>query len=233
MKKERLLISCLMIMLATLILMTGFFGRIDYENKSRYAFVATDMNDLKAHGLDTPEYCNRLKDSGSYVVTVHPLTLKGLQESGRLSLITYSSLSINQDVISQQIREALGRYPMKSENLVAVVTDVQLQSFMERELSYRYTDYTHAVLEDGTTKVFAFQNLTSENDLIIGYDDSELQFITDMGMKAAIVYPSYTFVNDSYPQYFKEFVIFALFVVLFLGEYILNFKMYLYILFLR
>ena len=28
-----------------------------------------------------------------------------------------------------------------------------------------------------------------------------------MGMKAAIVYPSYTFENASYPQYFKEFVI--------------------------
>ena len=99
MKKERFLISGLMILLATLILMTGFFARIDYEKKSRYAFVATDMEDLKAHGLNTREYYTRLKDCGSYVVTVHPLTVKGLQEAGRLKLISYSSLSINQDVI--------------------------------------------------------------------------------------------------------------------------------------
>ena len=165
------------------------------------------MEDLKAHGLNTREYYTRLKDCGSYVVAVHPLTVKGLQEAGRLKLISYSSLSINQDVISQQIRDALGDYPMQPNNLVAVVTDADLQNFMAQELSYRYTDYTHAVLADGSAAVFGFLNLTLDNDLIVGYDNSELDFINSMGMKAAITYPSYTFENVSYPKYFKEFVI--------------------------
>lgn len=206
MKKERLLISCLVILLTTLILLTGFFGRISFEGSSRYAFVATDMGELQEYQLNTVEALQQFQDAGSHVVKIHPLTVKGLQESGRINLISYSSLSINQDVISQQIRAALGSYPMKAENLIAVVTDPALQGFLGQELSYRYTDYTSAFLEDGTTMVIAFQNLTQENDLIVGYDYGELELISQAGMKAAVVYPSYTFENPVYPKYFKEFV---------------------------
>lgn len=206
MKKERLLIAILMIALSTAILFTGVFGRISYETKSRYAFVATDMNELKVRGLDTDDYLQKLKAAGSHVVTVHPLTVKGLQKEGRLRLISYSSLFITQDVIFQQIQNALGNYAMKSESMIAVVTDPALQSFMESELSYRYTDYTNVFLEDGTTMVFAFQNLTAENDLVVGYDYKELGLIGQAGMKASVVYPSYSFENSVYPKYFKEFV---------------------------
>ncbi len=206
MKKERVIMSCFVMMLTTLILLTGFVGRMNYEGTSRYAFVATDMNELREYQLNTVEELQRFGDAGSHVVKVHPLTVKGLQKSGRLNLISYSSLSINQDVISQQIRAALGSYPMKSENLIAVVTDPALQGFLGQELSYRYTDYTSSFLEDGTTMVFAFQNLTQENDLIVGYDYEELELISQAGMKAAVVYPSYTFENPIYPKYFKEFV---------------------------
>ena len=206
MKKERLLISGLVIVLTTLILLTGFFGRIGYEKSSRYAFVATDMDELQSYQLNTLEQLQHFYDAGSRVVTVHPLTVKGLRNDGKLDLISYSSLSINQDDISRQIREALGNYPMKGENLVALVTDTSLQGFISQELSYRYTDYTNAFLEDGTTMVIAFQNLTQENDLIVGYDYKELELIKQAGMKAAAVYPSYTFENSVYPKYLKEFV---------------------------
>ncbi len=206
MKKERVIISCLVILLTTLILLTGVVGRINFEGSSRYAFVAADMKELQEYQLNTVEELQRFRDAGSHVVKVHPLTMKGLQESGRLDLISYSSLSINQDVISQQIRAALGSYPMKAENLIAVVTDPALQGFLGQELSYRYTDYTSAFLEDGTTMVIAFQNLTQENDLIVGYDYKELELIAQACMKAAVVYPSYTFENPVYSKYFKEFV---------------------------
>lgn len=206
MKKERVWISCLVILLTTVILLTGFIGRLNYEAGSRYAFVASDMNELKAYGLDNPEQLQRFYDVGSHVVKVHPLTVKGLRNSGKLDLISYSSISINQDAISQQIRDTLGSYPMQSDNLIAMVTDSDLQAFLKQELSYRYTDYTSAYLEDGTTMIIAFQNLTQENDLIVGYDYKELELISQAGMKAAVVYPSYTFENPVYPKYLKEFV---------------------------
>ncbi len=207
MKKERFLISGLVIVLTTLILLTGFFGRIGYEKSSRYAFVATDMDELQTYQLNTVEQLQRFYDAGSRVVTVHPLTVKGLRNDGKLDLISYSSLSINQDDISRQIRDALGNYPMKGENLVALVTDSSLQGFIASELSYRYTDYTNAFLEDGTTMVVAFQSLTQDNDLVVGYDYSELELIKQAGMQSAVVYPSYTFESSVYPKYLKEFVI--------------------------
>lgn len=206
MKKERLLIVGLVIMLSTLILLTGFFGRIGYEQSVRYAFVATDMDELTDYQLNHAEQLQSFDDVGAHVVTVHPLTVKGLRNDGKLDLISYSSLAINQDDISRQIRDALGNYPMKGENLIALVTDPALQGFIAQELSYRYTDYTNAFLEDGTTMVFAFQNLTQQNDLIVGYDYAELNLIKQVGMNAAVVYPSYTFENAVYPKYLKEFV---------------------------
>ena len=206
MKKEKVWLASVIAFLMTVILLTGFVGRISYESQNRNAFLASNMTSLKAHGKNTIEALVALRDAGSQVVTVDPLTIKGLQEAGRLELISYSSLSINQDVISQEIRSVLGDYPMQPENLVAVVPDAALGQFLTAELSYRYTDYGRYVLGDGQTTVFAFSNLTAENDLIAGYDYDELALIEYAGMKAAVTYPSYTFENPVYPQYFKQFI---------------------------
>ena len=206
MKKERVWIATLIATVMTLILLTGFVQRIAYETDSRKFFVSCDMANLKEQGKNTQEALQTLQDAGAGVVTVEPMTVKGLQEAGRLELITYSSLFINEDDISRQIRESLDGYPMKNENLVAVVRDASLREFMSLELSYRYSDYTNRFLEDGETMVFAFQNLTHENDLIVGYDYQDLALIESVGMKAAVVYPSYTFEHSVYPKYFNEFV---------------------------
>ncbi len=206
MKKERIWIAGLVAVVMTLILLTGFTQRIVYETGSRNVFVSADMTNLKQQGKNTQEALNVLQDAGADIVTLEPLTVKNLNTSGRLELITYSSLFINEDDISRQIREALGDYPMKPENLVAVVRDSSLREFMSLELSYRYTDYTNRFLEDGETMVFAFQDLTHDNDLIVGYDYLDLALVESVGMKAAVFYPSYTFENPIYPKYFNEFI---------------------------
>lgn len=206
MKKERIWIAGLVAVVMTLILLTGFTQRIVYETGSRNIFVSADMTNLKQQGKNTQEALGILQDAGADVVTLEPLTIKSLNKDGRLELITYSSLFINEDDISRQIREALGDYPMESDNLVAVVRDSSLREFMSLELSYRYTDYTNRFLEDGETMVFAFQSLTYHNDLIVGYDYLDLALVESVGMKAAVFYPSYTFENPIYPKYFNEFV---------------------------
>lgn len=206
MKRERVWIAGLIAVVMTMILLTGFVQRMVYETKSRKFFVSCDMTNLKEQGKNNAESLNALQEAGAGVVTVEPLTVKGLQEAGKLELITYSSLFINEDDISRQIRESLDGYPMQNENLVAVVRDTSLREFMSMELSYRYTDYTNRFLEDGETMVFAFQNLTRDNDLIVGYDYLDLALIESVGMKAAVVYPSYTFEHSVYPKYFNEFV---------------------------
>lgn len=206
MKKERVWIAGLIAVVMTLVLLTGFVQRMIYEENSHGVYVSTDMKDLKQKGKNNLEALALLQEAGSNVVTVEPMTIKSLNEEGRLELITYSSLAINEDDISRQIKEALGDYPMSPENLVAVVTDPSLREFMSLELSYRYTNYTNRFLEDGQTMAFAFQNLTKENDLIVGYDYLDLALIENSGMKAAAVYPSYTFENPVYPKYFNEFI---------------------------
>ncbi len=206
MKKERIWIAGFIAAVMTFILLTGFVQRIVYETGSRSVFVSADMTNLKQNGKNTTEAMALLQEAGSKVVTVEPMTVKGLQESGRLELISYSSLSINEDEISRQIRDALADYTMASDNLIAIVTDPSLREFMSLELSYRYTDYTNRFLEDGETMVFAFQNLNHDNDLIVGYDYLDLALLENTGMKAAVVYPSYTFENPIYPKYFNEFI---------------------------
>lgn len=205
MKKERFWIAGLAIFLSTLILLGSFFTRVTYETDSRQAFVSVDINNLKQHGKNTLEHLARLKDAGAKVVTVEPLTVKGLSEAGRLELISYSSLAISDNPLFSQIQEALAEYPLKPENRIAIVRDASLWEYMEQELSYRYTDYKSEFLEEQGAMVFAFTNLTSENDLIVGYDYLELALIREANMSAAIVYPSYTFESPVYPQYFKEF----------------------------
>lgn len=206
MKKERVWIAGVLLFFMTLILLTGFVQRIQYEQKSRYAFVSADMKNLKSIEKNTVEALTTLSDAGTQLVTVDAMTIKGLKAEGRLELISYSSLAINEDVISQQIRNALGDYQMKPENLIAIVTDTALGEFLRMELSYRYTDYTYRLLEDGQTMIFAFQSLTQENDLIAGYDYGDLDLIQRADMKAAVIYPSYSFENPVYPKYFKEFI---------------------------
>ncbi len=204
MKKEKIWLASVVIVLMSAILLTGVFGRIGYESKNHYAFLSVNMENLTANEKNNEESLAVLHDAGARVVTVKPLTIKGLQEAGRLELISYSSLSINQDAISQEISTALGDYPMQKDNLIAVCRDVALGEFLNAELSYRYTNYRATLLADGQTRIFAFQNLTAENDLIAGYDYGELLLIQNSGMKAAIEYPSYTFENPVYAQYFKQ-----------------------------
>ncbi|MBO5407949.1 MAG: hypothetical protein J6A61_00870 [Clostridia bacterium] len=204
MKKEKLWLASVVAVLMTAILLTGFIGRLSYETQSQYAFVSANMANLTANGRNNEDSLTKLRDAGARVVTVKPLTIKGLKDAERLELISYSSLSINEDVISQEIRTVLGTYPMKKDNLIAVCTDPVLGEFLNGELSYRYTDYQTHLLADGQTRIFAFQNLTAENDLIAGYDYGELSLIQSLGMKAAIEYPSYTFENPVYTKYFKQ-----------------------------
>lgn len=205
-KKERIWLAGVVAVLMTAILLAGFVGRINYETKSRYGFVSANLTNLSSHGLNNEETLRQFFNAGSKVVTVDPWTVKGMRDSGKLELITYSSLFINEDPLSQEIRTLLGDYPMQNQSLVAVVPNPEYGQFMKAELSYRYTDYASYLLADGQTHIFAFQNLTEENDLIVGYDYADLALVGRMGMKAAVTYPSYTFESSSYPQYFKQFI---------------------------
>lgn len=206
MKKERLWISGLAIVISILILLGSLAGRITYENESQQAFLSVNMSELTAQGRNTTQHLKQLKDTGVQVVTVEPLTVKGLEAKEKLNLISYSSVSDSENVMFVEIGNILKDYPLSPNNQIALVTDPAVKEYLKQELSYRYDDYLCADLTDGVTTVFAFQNLTPENDLIVGYDNAELELIKQLNLSVAAIYPSYTFENTEYPEHFKQFV---------------------------
>ncbi|MBE7018741.1 MAG: hypothetical protein E7413_02550 [Ruminococcaceae bacterium] len=206
MKKERLWISSLVIFMATLILLGSFFCRIQYENNSRQAFMSVDIKNLASHGKATISHLHQLKDAGANVVTVEPQTIKGLEQAGKVELISYSSLFEKEDARSQQIITAFGDNTYEQDHFMIVVTDPQVQHYLSEELSCRYEEYTSVLLEDQTTMVFVIPKFTGENDLVVGYDKQQLELISEADMSSALVYPSYTFENPAYTKYFERFV---------------------------
>ena len=206
MKKERLWISSLVIFIVTLILLGSFFGRIQYENNSRQAFVSVDMKNLTANEKNTETHLRQLKEAGANVVTVEPQTVTELEQDGTVELISCSSLFKTEDARSQQMIAAFGDATFKEDQLMIVVTDPKMQNYLTEELSYRYNDVFSSVLEDGTTMIFTLPELTSKNDLIVGYDYEQLELISEADMSIALVYPSYTFENPAYSKHFEQFV---------------------------
>lgn len=204
MKREKIIIAGLLIALMTFIQACGLTERISYENKRKQIYISANASDMRASGLFFPSVLESCKNAGINLVTVSPKTVADYEAIGKLSAITYSSLSINEDPVSASVLTALSPYGLSEKSTVVLSTDTSMTEYLRKNLTAKYPqNFFIETVADELTSVFAFPQCEDKN-IVIGYDEEELYLINAAGMTPCFEYPSYTYENEVYPQFAKE-----------------------------
>jgi hypothetical protein len=207
MRKEKILISCLVLVLMLMIITPSLAERIVYENQTKQLFLSANMDDINTNKIDVREALSQYKSIGVNYATVAPKTLFSLKKEGVIDTIAFSSLSINEDPISREILSKLEPFTINSYSTVVLSKSPQDTDFIKNEIAKRYDDksYIYVNINDNLD-VFCFIRLKLTEDLIIGYDKNELNNVNENGLFLAIEYPSYTFENSLYIKFFSDFI---------------------------
>ena len=206
MKKEKILISGVLIALMVFIQACGLTERVSYENKRKQIYLSANASDIRASGLFFSSVLESYKNAGVKLVTVSMKTVADYEALGKLSAITYSSLTINQDAVSAAVLEALSPYGISEKSTVVLSTDAAMTAYLRKNFTARYQqDFFIERAIDELTTVFAFPKCEDKN-ITVGYDEEELYLINAAGLTPCLEYPSYTFENENYPQFCMDFI---------------------------
>jgi hypothetical protein len=207
MKKDKILISCVILLLMFMIITPAIAERIVYESKTKQIFLSANIDDINKSKLDATDALLKYKEVGVNFATVSPKTLFSLKKEGRIDTIAFSSLAINEDQISQEILSKLDAYTVNPYSTVVLSQNEQTTNFIKNELASRYDDKSYIFVSiNENIGVFCFINLKLTDDLIIGYDKAEMDSINNSNLSVAIEYPSYTFENPLYTKFFINLI---------------------------
>lgn len=204
--KTNRVISFGVITLIFIMIFFGLFNRFVYEGRSKKIYMSANYDDISSYGGDVGENLAVLKNAGVNFVTLKPVFLSDLTAEKKVDIVTYSSLKINEDEGSRAIFEALGDGNYDDESMVIISSDIPTTDFLKNNLSVRYKDVTQKQVYENVT-VFLVDKKTRDDDLILGYDTSEIQKAKESNMKIAVGYPSYTFESEEYGDYFASFIL--------------------------
>lgn len=206
MKKEKIIISGVLVALMLFIQVCGLSARVSYENDRKQLYLSANASDARASGLFFPSVLDSYKNAGIKFVTVSPKTVADYEALGKLSAITYSSLTINEDPVSQSILSLLSPYNPGEKSTVVISTEGSMTDYLRRNLQHKYMqDFYIELSADETTTVFCFPKSEDKN-IMIGYDEEELYLIKAAGLIPCLEYPAYTYENPLYPDFFKAIV---------------------------
>lgn len=206
MKKENIIISSIVVCIMLFIQACGLTERIGYENERRQIYLSANADDINASGLNFSEVLSAYKEAGVNFVTVTPKTVADFEADGKLSCVTYSSLSINDDPVSAAILPLLSPYGVNEKSLVIISVIPDMSNYIRKNLSGMYPkDFVIEVNPDETTAVFCLPECT-QKDVILGYDEGELYAVKKAGMKTCLQYDAYTFDYEGFPSFFEEFL---------------------------
>lgn len=205
-QKTNRVISFSVITLIFIIIFFGLFNRFSYENNSKKIYMSANYDDILSYDTDVLKNLKELKNAGVNFVTLKPVMLSDLENEKKVDIVTYSSLKINVDEGSKVIYEALGNKAYQDDSIVIISSDIPTTDFLKNNLSVRYKNVTEKQIYENVT-VFLVDGKTKDDDLILGYDSTELKNAKDSGMKIALEYPSYTFENEEYGDYFASYIL--------------------------
>lgn len=206
MKKEKIMICGVLLALMIFIQACGLTERFSFEADKKQAFLSASALNVRESGLFFPDVLESYKNAGIKFVTVTPKTLEEFENLGKLSTITYSSLSINEDAVSVSLKEALAPYGLNEKSIVALLTDPMMAETLRKNLIAKYPGgfFIEKQTEDGLT-AFAFPTVTEKN-LMVGYDEEEVYLIKAAGLIPCMEYPAYTYETENYPHFLREFI---------------------------
>lgn len=206
MKKEKIMISGILLALMIFIQACGLTSRTSYEKEKKQIYMSANANDIRSSGLFFSNVLESYKKAGVNFVTVSPKTVADYEALGKLSAITYSSLKINEDAVSQAIAEALSPYDINEKSVIVLSTNDDMTEYLRKNLIAKYSVASFTEVHvDETTTAFSLNNCEDKN-LIIGYDEEELYLINEAGMTPCLDYPSQTYESGEYPEFFSEFL---------------------------
>lgn len=206
MKKEKIMICGALLALMIFILGCGLSERISFESKKKQMYLSANALNARESGLFFPLVLESYKNSGIQFITITPKTLEQYEKLGKLSTLNYSSLSINEDVVSASLKETFAPYNLNEKSIIVIPNDETIANFLRKNLIAKYPQdfFIEKMTPDGVS-AFAFPTLFEKN-ITIGYDEEELYLIKAAGLTPCIEYPSCTYESQNYPQFFKEFI---------------------------
>ena len=202
MLNRKIFAAVVVISLMFLSIMPTLISRIVYEQKTRNAFLSANYDNLLVNQLDVDAAIYEYHTLGVNFVTIKPETLKSMSKEGLIDIITYSSLTINNDSISEMIKAKLTNKQIHDNSSVIIAKSKNMADYLNSEFKVRYTGYIYEQIDENIS-VFCFN---TNSDLIVGYDKELIHWLNELGMEAALEYPSYSFQNDSYADYFTDFL---------------------------
>ncbi len=202
--KTNTLIASFLLIVMLFIIFFGLFDRFDYEKNTKSLYLSANYEDLKLSGADIPDTLKKLKQSGVNYATVSPVTFSQIKAQGKFDTISYSSVKINEDDISQKIKEALKNENIADDDVIIISSREDVTSFLTENLINRYAVVKKNI--DEKISIFCVKGKTRDDDFIIGYDSGEISLVKSSGLELALSYPAYTFENADYEEYFSAYL---------------------------
>ncbi len=202
--KTNNLIASFLLILMFFIIFFGLFDRFDYEKNTKRVYLSANYEDLQKSGVDIANTLKEMKNAGVGYVTVSPVTFSEMKENNKFDAISYSSVKINEDDISQKIKAALKNSQISDDDVILISSREDVTAFLTENLIYRY-DVVKKKIDD---KIFVFcvKGQTKDSDFIIGYDNSEISLAKSSGLKLALSYPAFSFENSDYEEFFSGYL---------------------------
>ena len=194
--------AVIVIILMFLSIIPSLINRISYEQENKNVFLSANYDNLITSRLDIDKTLDEYHALGVNFVTIKPETINSMAKEGLIDIITYSSLSINKDPISEMIKAKLSGMQINEHSSVVITKSRFVSDYLNNEFKVRYEDYIFEHIDENIS-IFCFN---TNADIIVGYDKEFIKWLSDMNLEAVLEYPSYSFQNERYSEYFAEFL---------------------------
>ncbi len=213
MKKPSFKILCIVIsFLLALTLIPAFAKRVNNEKKNNNITVSVYYNDLY-NRLTTDKMHEALEDfyaMGVTNVTVSPENVNSMVARGAVTNIKFNSLRHKYDEESIELAELIeAKYPLVGYDSQLLITkDPETAAFLDKNLPEHYSDKEYVKIETGNdiTCYSIFDGSLQTNEILIGYEESALQMLTDMGFDITMVMKVQNFKNTGYLATLGDYV---------------------------
>ena len=202
MNNRKITVAVIIIIIMFLSVIPSLINRISYEQKTKNVFLSANYDNIIVSQLDVDKTLDEYHRLGVNFVTIKPETVNTMAKEGLLDIITYSSLAINKDAISVKIKEKLQDKNIIDNSSVIITKSKYMSNYLESEFKVRYQDYIYAEIDENIS-IFCFN---TNHDMIIGYDKELIKWLNELNLEVALEYPSYSFQNPVYSEYFSNFL---------------------------
>ena len=202
MNNRKITVAVIVIILMFMSIIPSLINRISYEQKTKNVFLSANYDNIITSQLDVDKALDEYHKLGVNFVTIKPETVNTMAKEGLVDIITYSSLAINKDAISVNIKDKLSGRDISDNSGVIIVKSKYVADYLNSQFAVRYNNYIFQQVDENIW-IFCFN---TNHDIIVGYDRELIKWLGELNLEAVLEYPSYSFQSPLYAEYFASFL---------------------------